>query len=115
MEAIVPHEAKFTSNKASIQLFRLKITLMSNNRIVHSSISDLYTASKASQILFFLFDFYISLTLPSEMEQNPMILAPPPHLPPMSSACLLSLENLSQRISLIREVRTVETKENRED
>ena len=30
----------------------------------------------------------------------------------MSSACLLSVENFSQRISLIREVRSVGTKEN---
>ena len=30
----------------------------------------------------------------------------------MSSACLLSVENFSQKISLIREVRNVETKEN---
>ena len=30
----------------------------------------------------------------------------------MSSACLLSVENFSQRISLIREVRYAETKEN---
>ena len=40
-----------------------------------------------------------------------MVLAPHP-LPPMSSACLLSVENFSQRISLIREVRNAETKEN---
>ena len=32
--------------------------------------------------------------------------------PSMSSACLLSMENFSQRISLIREVRYAETKEN---
>ena len=32
------------------------------------------------------------------MEQDPMP-------PPMSSACLLSMENFSQRISLIREMR----------
>ena len=37
-----------------------------------------------------------------------MVLAPPI----MSSACLLSVENFSQRIGLIREVRNVETKEN---
>ena len=30
----------------------------------------------------------------------------------MSSTCLLSVENFSQRISLIREVRNAETKEN---
>ena len=30
----------------------------------------------------------------------------------MSLACLLSVENFSQKISLIREVRNVETKEN---
>ena len=39
-----------------------------------------------------------------------MVLAPTPN--PMSSAYLLSLENFSQRISLIREMRNVETKEN---
>ena len=32
--------------------------------------------------------------------------------PTMSSACLLSVENFSQRISLIREVRNEEIKEN---
>ena len=32
--------------------------------------------------------------------------------PTMSSTCLLSVENFSQRISLIREVRNAETKEN---
>ena len=37
-----------------------------------------------------------------------MVLAPPI----MSSACLLSVENFSQRISLIREMRNAETKEN---
>ena len=37
-----------------------------------------------------------------------MALAPPT----MSSACLLPVENFSQRISLIREVRQAETKEN---
>ena len=44
----------------------------------------------------------------SEPEQEPMVLAPPT----TSSACLLSVDNFSQRISLIREVRNVETKEN---
>ena len=39
-----------------------------------------------------------------------MVLAPPP--PTMSSACLLPVENFGQRISLIREVRNVETKAN---
>ena len=33
-------------------------------------------------------------------------------LSPMSSACLLPVENFSQKISLIREVRNAETKEN---
>ena len=39
---------------------------------------------------------------------------PPRPLPPcsMSCACLLPVENFSQRISLIREVRNAETKEN---
>ena len=44
----------------------------------------------------------------SEPEQEPMVLAPPT----TSSACLLSVDNFSQRISLIREVRNAETKEN---
>ena len=39
-----------------------------------------------------------------------MVLAPPP--PTMSSACLLPVENFSQRISLVREVRNAETKGN---
>ena len=39
-----------------------------------------------------------------------MVLA---HCPPTTpSACLLSVETFSQRISLIREVRNAETKEN---
>ena len=46
----------------------------------------------------------------SETEQDPTVLAPPPAT--MFSACLLSVENFSQRISLVREVRNVETKEN---
>ena len=47
----------------------------------------------------------------SETEQDPMVLAP---LPPctMSSVCLLSVKNFSQKISLIREVRNAETQEN---
>ena len=32
-------------------------------------------------------------------------------LPPISSACLLPVENFSQKISLIREVRNAEAKE----
>ena len=40
----------------------------------------------------------------SETEQDPMVLAPPPP-PTKFSACLLSVENFSQRISLVREVR----------
>ena len=43
------------------------------------------------------------------MEQDPIVLAPP-H--PTVSACLFSVENFSQRISLIREIRNAETKEN---
>ena len=38
---------------------------------------------------------------------------PPPSPPTMSSASLLPVENFSQKISLIREVRNAETKENR--
>ena len=41
----------------------------------------------------------------SEMEQDSVVLA-------MSSACLLPVENFSQRICLIGEGRNVETKEN---
>ena len=44
----------------------------------------------------------------SETEQDHMVPAPPT----TSSACLLSLENFNQRISLIREMRNVGTKEN---
>ena len=43
----------------------------------------------------------------SETEQDPIVLAPT-----VSSACLLSMESFSQRISLIREVRNADTKEN---
>ena len=43
---------------------------------------------------------------PSETERDLVV------LPPMSSAGLLSVENFSQRISLIREMRNAETKEN---
>ena len=38
----------------------------------------------------------------TEMEQDPMVLLPTTH-PRMPSACLLSVENFSQRISLFRE------------
>ena len=41
----------------------------------------------------------------NETDQDSVVLA-------MSSACLLPVENFSQRISLIREVRNAETKEN---
>ena len=47
-----------------------------------------------------------------------MFLAPhphPTHRPMMFSACLLSEENFSQRVSLIREERNAETKENKGD
>ena len=43
-----------------------------------------------------------------EMEQDPKSLPSPI----ISSACLLSVENFSQRISLIRDTRNEETKEN---
>ena len=46
-----------------------------------------------------------------EMKQDLMVLAAP-RLLPMFSACLLPAENFSQRVSLIREVRNAETKEN---
>ena len=42
-----------------------------------------------------------------EMEQDPMIFPP---VPTMSSACLFSVENFNQRISLIREMRICENK-----
>ena len=47
-----------------------------------------------------------------EMEQNHMVLAARPPSPIISSACLLPVGNFSQRMSLIREVRNAETKEN---
>ena len=50
-----------------------------------------------------------------DMEQNPDSPCPLPltHLPnPMSSARLLSVESFSQRISLMREIRNAEAKEN---
>ena len=43
-----------------------------------------------------------------EMKQDHMVLAPTT----MFFPCLLPVENFSQRISLIREVRNAETKEN---
>ena len=46
------------------------------------------------------------------MEQDSMILVPPPNNATMSSACFLPAESFSQRISLIREVRNAKTKEN---
>ena len=46
-----------------------------------------------------------------EMEQDHMVLALQSPAPTMSSACLLPVENFSQR-SLIREERNVETKDN---
>ena len=50
----------------------------------------------------------------TEMEQDHIEPYGPstPHPRTVSSACLSSLENLSQRISLIREVRNIESKEN---
>ena len=45
------------------------------------------------------------------MEQDRVVLAAPPP-PPTFSACLLPVENFNQRMSLIREVRNIETKEN---
>ena len=36
----------------------------------------------------------------------------PPPQPPRSFACRLSVDNFSQRVSLIRELRNAETKEN---
>ena len=45
------------------------------------------------------------------MEQDHMVLALQSPAPTMSSACLLPVENFSQR-SLIREERNVETKDN---
>ena len=51
----------------------------------------------------------------SEMDQDHMVLAlpcpPSPATTTMISACLLPVENFSQKISLIREVRNAETKE----
>ena len=46
------------------------------------------------------------------MEQDPTVLAT--HTPTTTSVCLLSVENFCRRISLITEVRSVETKENSE-
>ena len=42
-----------------------------------------------------------------------MVLATPTS-PPLPSACVLPVENFSQRISLITEMRKAETKENRQ-
>ena len=49
----------------------------------------------------------------TEMEQDHIVLALLPSLPllTMASTCLLPVENLSQRIYLIREVRNAEAKE----
>ena len=48
------------------------------------------------------------------MKQDSMILATTHHPPPtMSSACLLPVESFNQRITLIREMRNAETKENK--
>ena len=44
------------------------------------------------------------------MEQNPVVFPRTTH-PRMSSGCLMSVENFSQRISLIREVRNAQTKQ----
>ena len=46
-----------------------------------------------------------------ETEQDSTIRVPT-STPPMPSACLLPVENFSQRTSLIREIRNAETKEN---
>ena len=47
----------------------------------------------------------------TEVEQGHVVLAAP-HLPSTFSACLLPVENFSQKISLIRKMRNAETKEN---
>ena len=52
------------------------------------------------------------LSSTSETEQDHMVLANLTAPTTMSSACPLPLENFNQRISLIREVRNAETKEN---
>ena len=49
--------------------------------------------------------FLFLIGVQCEMEQDHMVLAP---TTTMSSACLLPVENFSQRISLIREMRNVE-------
>ena len=64
--------------------------------------------------------FFFSITvffgyMPSteiETEQDSTIRVPTSTPPPMPSACLLPVENFSQRTSLIREIRNAETKEN---
>jgi len=62
-------------------------------------------------VFFFFFFMVFFGYMPSteiETEQDSMIL----HHPLMPSACLLPVENSSQRTSLIREIRNAETKEN---
>ena len=54
----------------------------------------------------------ISLTLETEQDHVVLATLSQPLPSTMSSACLLSVENLSQKISLIREVVNAETKEN---
>ena len=53
---------------------------------------------------------YSLLNIEAERNLWSLPAAPPP--PTTPSACLLSVETFSQRISLIREVRNAETKEN---
>ena len=64
-------------------------------------------------MVFYFKILYLLLNI--EAESNlwslPTATAPTPQHT-MSSACLLSVENFSQRISLIREVRNAETKGN---
>ena len=57
---------------------------------------------------------HLGISLTSETEQDHVVLAtlPQPLPSTMSSTCLLSVENFSQKTSLIREVGNDETKEN---
>ena len=53
----------------------------------------------------------LRLCTPSAGDMEQVLAPPPPHPPEVSSACLLSVGNFSQRKNLIREVRNGEEKE----
>ena len=68
------------------------------------------TIKKAEQRRIDTFEFWCGRRLETEQD---MVLAPPPPPPPSPVPAFFSVENFSQRISLIRDERNAETKQRR--